>query len=276
MDRAGRGMVSVRVASAFDLRMRRRILVALSLIAMAPLSSSSGESRQQTGDGRWRNARWLYCGGPLIAGCQYFRAGHFDQAADSFRELAQSWQGPFNMYANYNLGYLFEQGFGVEKQPALAVSHYERANGIPKAQHRLALLTAHLLSERSSRRLPPLRRRTRALGLGTTRTDHQRSSTDESTHCPRAQLSFRTPLRGSSPARARIAVPIQAFIRCESRLLPAGQLHRSVSGHQRRCRRGSDLARHATRLLPFARSLARSEVEPVPLPWERGRRRAEL
>jgi len=78
----------------------------------------------------------------LNAGCQYFRAGHFAQAADSFRELAQSGPSPFDLYANYNLGYLFEQGFGVEKQPALAMSRYENAwlQGIPKAQHRLALL----------------------------------------------------------------------------------------------------------------------------------------
>lgn len=142
MDRAGRGMVSVRVSVASDPSLRRRILVALSLIAMAPLSSSSGESGQPTGDARWRNSRWLYCEGPLNAGCQYFRAGHFAQAADSFRELALTGPGPFNLYANYNLGYLFEQGFGVEKQSALAVSHYERAalKGIPKAKHRLALL----------------------------------------------------------------------------------------------------------------------------------------
>jgi TPR repeat protein len=46
------------------------------------------------------------------------------------------------MHANYNLGYLFELGAGVAKQPALALIAYDNAalQGIAKAQHRLAPL----------------------------------------------------------------------------------------------------------------------------------------
>jgi hypothetical protein len=113
-----------------------KVLVLLALAAL-PLSAKSDLTPRPA-----RDARWLMCEGPLDAGCRDFLAGNLTDAVERFRALSTSQNGPWNMYAAYNLGYLFELGAGVERSLPQALIHYDRGalQLIPRAQHRLALL----------------------------------------------------------------------------------------------------------------------------------------
>ena len=66
-----------------------------------------------------------------------YRAGNYDAAARQFRPLAEKGDAQ----AQYYLGYMYEKGQGVAKNPALMRQWYQRAadGGNAKAQYKVAI-----------------------------------------------------------------------------------------------------------------------------------------
>ncbi|MBA57636.1 MAG: hypothetical protein CMQ40_00540 [Gammaproteobacteria bacterium] len=78
---------------------------------------------------------------PFVAGLNAIDRKHYATAFRSFRSLAE--QGAAE--AQNNIGFLYQNGFGVRRSYANAITWYTRAadQGLPQAEHNLGMLNYH-------------------------------------------------------------------------------------------------------------------------------------